>query len=87
MGTSWIEIDRKRLLSNVRVFRRLLGSATKLMAVVKSNAYGHGARLVSPALAPDVDWFGVDSLEEAEELLSCGIEKPILILGHTEPID
>ncbi len=57
------------------------------MAVVKANAYGHGARLIAPLLRSDVDWFGVDSLEEAEELSSVGVSVPILIMGHTEPVD
>jgi alanine racemase len=87
MGNSWIEIDAGRLHENVRLFRRALGSETKLMAVVKANAYGHGASLVAPLLQGEVDWFGVDSLEEAEELSAAGIEKPVLILGHTEPED
>jgi alanine racemase len=82
---SFIEIDSRRLRENVRFFRGLLGTETKLMAVVKANAYGHGARLVAPALAAEVDWFAVDSLEEAEELSRLGIDQPILILGHTEP--
>jgi len=87
LGCSWIEIDSRRLHENVRLFRRILGSETKLMAVVKANAYGHGARLVAPLLRSDVDWFGVDSLEEAEELSSVGVSEPILIMGHTEPAD
>lgn len=87
MSHSWIEIDSRRLQENVRLFRRILGSETKLMAVVKANAYGHGARLVAPLLRSDVDWFGVDSLEEAEELASVGVSEPILIMGHTEPAD
>jgi alanine racemase len=87
MGHSFIEIDGKRLLQNAGLFRRILGSDTKLMAVVKANAYGHGARLIAPLLRSRVDWFGVDSLEEAEELSSCGITEPVLILGHTEPAD
>jgi alanine racemase len=87
LSHSWIEIDERRLRGNARFFRELLGSRTKLMAVVKANAYGHGARLVAPRLRSDVDWFGVDSLEEAEELKSAGIEEPILIMGHTEPAD
>jgi alanine racemase len=87
VGSSWIEIDGERLRENVRLFRRLVPDRTNLMAVVKANAYGHGARLVAPLLTPEVDWFGVDSLEEAEELSSVGIAKPILILGHTEPAD
>lgn len=87
MGHSWIEIDADRLRENVRLFRGVLGSGTKLMAVVKANAYGHGAQLIAPSLSAEVDWFGVDSLEEAEELTAVGIEEPILILGHTEPSD
>ncbi len=87
MGHSWIEIDAERLLQNVNRFRKLLGSDTKLMAVVKANAYGHGARLIVPLLRSRVDWFGVDSLEEAEELSSAGVREPVLILGHTEPED
>jgi alanine racemase len=57
------------------------------MAVVKANAYGHGARLIAPLLRSEVDWFGVDSLEEAEELSSVGVSEPVLIMGHTEPAD
>jgi len=87
LGHSWIEIDTERLHENVRLFRRLLGSGTKLMAVVKANAYGHGAGLIAPLLRNDVDWFGVDSLDEAEELSSVGVSEPILIMGHTEPAD
>jgi alanine racemase len=57
------------------------------MAVVKANAYGHGASIVAPLLRSDVDWFGVDSLEEAEELSSLGVSEPILVMGHTDPAD
>jgi alanine racemase len=87
LGISWIEIDARRLYENVRLFRRILPERTKLMAVVKANAYGHGARLVARVVANEVDWFGVDSLEEAEEISSVGVRKPVLILGHTEPAD
>jgi alanine racemase len=87
VGGSWIEIDGRRLQENVRLFRRLIGDESNLMAVVKANAYGHGARFVAPLLVSEVDWFGVDSLVEAEELSSIGIAKPILILGHTERDD
>jgi alanine racemase len=87
LGHSWIEIDSRRLHQNAVHFRKILGSGTKLMAVVKANAYGHGAGVVAPLLRKDVDWFGVDSLEEAEELSSAGVSEPILIMGHTEPAD
>jgi alanine racemase len=42
---------------------------------------------VAPLLRSRVDWFGVDSLEEAEEIASVGVSEPILIMGHTEPED
>lgn len=84
LGLSWIELDVQRLRHNVRIFRGLAGNA-HLMAVVKANAYGHGARQVAPFLRDTVDWFGVDSLVEAEEIAECAPGKPVLILGHTEP--
>jgi alanine racemase len=50
----------------------------------KANAYGHGLKEVVPILnEAGVDWFGVDSLEEALEIRALGINKPILILGYT----
>ena len=52
------------------------------MAVVKADAYGHGAVPVAKALAAcGVDWFGVATVEEALELRQAGIEQPILLLG------
>ena len=54
------------------------------MAVVKSNAYGHG--LIDFSRATEnlgVDWFGVDSIIEAESLRESGLKKPILVLGYT----
>jgi alanine racemase len=57
------------------------------MAVVKANAYGHGATLVAPVVAEGCDWLGVDSIDEAEEVAALELGKPILVLGHTEPED
>jgi alanine racemase len=50
------------------------------MAVVKANAYGHGAAIISTLIADRVDAFAVASLEEAQELRQCGIKQPILLL-------
>ncbi|HEY4515115.1 MAG TPA: alanine racemase [Candidatus Paceibacterota bacterium] len=92
---SWIEIDTKALVHNARVFRRVIeapstGSGQKpwLMAVVKSNAYGHGlvecAKVFAlRSLGGAVDYFGVDDIDEALELRKAGIGKPILVLGYT----
>ncbi len=83
---TWIEIDTRAILQNYKTFRKLIGSKKLLMAVVKSNAYGHG--LVDFSGVADrcgIDWFGVDSLVEGVALRKAGIQKPILVLGYTLP--
>ncbi len=75
-----------RLKRNVTFFRRHIGVETKLLAVVKSNAYGHGlVDFSKQAVALGVDWLGVDSVVEALKLRKNGVRKPILILGYTLP--
>lgn len=81
----WAQIDLSALDHNFRQIRALSGDAM-VMAVVKSDAYGHGAREITRRLsALGVDWFAVAELEEALELRSFGITEPILILGCTPP--
>lgn len=81
---TWIEIDKKAIANNYRVFRSLLKKDCKLMAVVKSNAYGHSLMDFSKEAAElGADWLGVDSAVEALALRKSGIKKPILILGYT----
>ncbi|MCJ7611407.1 MAG: alanine racemase [Candidatus Aminicenantes bacterium] len=78
----WVEIDRVALSHNIRIFRGLIGSEKKLLAVVKANAYGHGLLEVSRlALDRGVDWLGVHSLDEALALRAAGLKAPVLILG------
>ncbi|MEK7653830.1 MAG: alanine racemase [Patescibacteria group bacterium] len=80
----WIEISAKALQHNYRVIRSLLKPKTKLFAVVKSNAYGHG--LVAFSKLADrlgVDGFCVDSVVEGVRLREEGIMKTILVLGPT----
>src|SRR3989344_6351397 len=83
---TWIEFDKKAIASNYRVFRSMIKKDCKLMAVVKSNAYGHSlidfSREVS---ALGADWLGVDSAVEARVLRRAEIKTPILILGYTLP--
>ena len=82
---TWIEIDTKALLHNYHVFRRLTGQK-KLLAVVKSNAYGHNIVEASKVFAKaGADYLGVDSMTEALTLRREGIKKPILVLGYTLP--
>lgn len=83
---TWIEIDKKAIAKNYRVFRKLIGKKTLFMAVVKSNAYGHNIHEFSLEMERlGVDWLGVDSLSEALALRKDGVHIPILVLGFTIP--
>jgi diaminopimelate decarboxylase len=86
-GTSWIEISRAALESNLRAFRSVIPAPTQLMAVVKANAYGHGLDMTAPVVAAQADWLGVNAIDEALTLARLGIRKPICILGFTPPED
>lgn len=81
-----VEISRKNLIHNLCQFRHHLGDKTKIMAVVKSNAYGHGGREVSQIISKNgADWLGVNSFEEGIILRDLGIRLPILVLGYITP--
>jgi len=75
---SWVEIDGAAYRRNLSEFRSLAGPATRLMAVVKANAYGHGMDLLAPIAARSADALGVNSLDEALKLLGAA---PIHVLG------
>jgi alanine racemase len=78
---TWVEISLSKLRRNFQRIRELAG-ARKVMAVIKADAYGHGAVPVARCLAESgVDWFGVATVEEALELRAAGIQKPVLLLG------
>ncbi len=81
---TWVEIDTQALLHNHEQVRACLPEGTKLLAVVKADAYGHGALTVAGLLTDRVDCFGVASAWEAVELRKNGIENDILILGGTD---
>jgi len=81
---TWIIVNKKAVQNNIQKIRSVLAHKTKLWAVVKSNAYGHGLTLFSElADSYGVDGFCVDSVVEGEKLRKDGIKKPILILGPT----
>jgi alanine racemase len=78
---TWVEISLSKLRRNYQRIRELAGPR-KVMAVIKADAYGHGAVPVSKCLAAcGVDWFGLATVEEALELRAAGIQQPILLLG------
>lgn len=76
------EIDLNNLAYNFHSVKRFVGPDVQYMAVVKADAYGHGAVECATRLeAEGVDWFGVAIPEEGIELRNAGIRKPILSLG------
>jgi len=78
---TWAEISLAALRRNFLRVRQLAGPR-KVMAVIKADAYGHGAVPVARALAASgVDWLGVATVEEAVELREAGIRQPVLLLG------
>ncbi|MBU1160068.1 alanine racemase [Patescibacteria group bacterium] len=83
---TWIEVDKRAIKHNYKIFRSLIDKKCQLMAVVKSNAYGHSLLDFSKEMEKlGADWLGVDSIVEAESLRQAGIKTKILILGHTLP--
>lgn len=87
-GRAWIEISRQAIRQNVEALRALLPPRCELMAVVKANAYGHGALPVARELKQlDVRAFCVATIAEAVELRKGGICGELLILGYTPPED
>lgn len=79
---AWVEIDLTALAHNVKALKNFLAPQTKLMAVVKADAYGHGAVIVAKtALANGADCLAIATLAEGVELRQGGIKAPILILG------
>lgn len=78
---NYVKIDMDAILDNYRAVREKTG--TPVMAVVKADAYGHGAVQIARLLQPECPFFGVSSVSEALELRRAGIDTPVLILGHT----
>ena len=82
---TWAEIDTSALLHNLEIIRKSAGDS-RVMAVVKANAYGHSVGDIAPKLQQNgVQMFAVSNIDEAIELRRCGIENTVLILGYTPP--
>ena len=79
-------VNLKAISDNIARIRKRIGAGRDLMAVVKADAYGHGAVQVSrAAIRSGASCLGVSSPEEAEELREAGIDIPILVLGLIQP--
>ncbi|MGN0437480.1 MAG: alanine racemase [Lachnospiraceae bacterium] len=78
------DIDLSAIRKNIETMHGCIPDGKKLLAVIKANAYGHGAIEVANALDDLCDYYGVACIEEGIELRNAGITKPILILGVTD---
>jgi alanine racemase len=94
MGTSspkplrWVEVDLDAIAHNVREVRRLIGPETGFTAVVKADAYGHGAASTAKtALRNGADSLAVTYLDEALELRRAGVKAPLLVMGPIFPLE
>ncbi|MGE4588428.1 MAG: alanine racemase [Acidaminococcaceae bacterium] len=82
LRNAWAEIDLDAIAHNIREAKKKISKSTKLCAVVKADAYGHGAvQVAQTALAAGADFLSVALLQEAIELRQAAIKAPILILG------
>jgi alanine racemase len=81
---TWVETDLDAIRHNARLLRGLAGAP--LMAVLKADAYGHGAALAArAALEGGASWLALATLEEACALRAHGIDAPMLLLGYVPP--
>lgn len=79
---SWVEVNLEFLAQNIKAIKNLVKPNVKLLAVVKADAYGHGATMVAPTmLASGVDVLGVASIDEGLNLRDANINCEILVLG------
>ncbi|PYZ92115.1 alanine racemase [Salipaludibacillus keqinensis] len=85
---TWAEVNLNAISENVKNIKQSLPEDVAFMAVVKANAYGHGAvDIAKEALASGATYLGVAILDEAIALRKAGIEAPLLVLGYVRPED
>ncbi|MEW5821752.1 MAG: alanine racemase [Cyanobacteriota bacterium] len=81
---AWTEVNLSNIEFNINEIKKVLAPGVKIMAIVKADAYGHGAAMVSKTLsASGVSMFGVAAVDEGIQLRMTDIKKPVLILGPT----
>ncbi|MBX3035292.1 MAG: alanine racemase [Anaerolineales bacterium] len=81
MRPTFLEVNLNQLKTNLQNIRA--HTKTKIITMVKANAYGHGVDGVAPFIEPHTDYFGVALVEEGIHLRNLGIKKPILVAGGT----
>lgn len=81
------QINLNALEANTAAIRQKIGPDTKLLGVIKADAYGHGAAYIGRRYEENFDFYGVACIEEALELRRAGVTLPILVLGPVFPGD
>ncbi|MEG2275069.1 MAG: serine racemase VanT catalytic subunit [Clostridia bacterium] len=85
MDRAWIELDLNNLENNINEIKKIIPEKTKIMAVVKANAYGHGDIQIARKLSDiGIEDFAVATIQEGIKLRKSGIKGSILILGYTD---
>ena len=80
---AWVEVNTERLLKNFYSIKNSVKPGTKIMAVVKADAYGHGAIKCAEIFdSAGADYFGIAAVHEGIELREAGITKPIMLLSQ-----
>jgi len=88
VGVTWAQIDLDAIAHNVRGIKALIGPEVAIIAVVKADAYGHGAIPVARVvLESGATRLAVHRLAEGIQLRQAGIAAPILVMGHTLPAE
>jgi len=81
---TWVEVDLEAIAYNVRRIKEIVGPGVEVLAVLKADAYGHGAITVArTALNNGATFCGVASVNEAVRMRAGGVDAPILVLGYT----
>jgi len=81
---AWVEVNLGHVEHNINILKKIIKPGSQLMAVVKADAYGHGADMIASTLiASGANMLGVASVDEGIQLREAGISAPILVLGVT----
>lgn len=80
---SYVTVDLDAIADNIRAVKSCVAPDVKVMAVIKTDGYGHGAVEIGKYLKDEVDYYAVATVDEAVELRRAGLTLPILILGYT----
>lgn len=79
---AWVDVNIEKVEHNITELKRFIPKNKQILAVIKADAYGHGALMLAPTfIASGITVLGVASLDEARQLREAGFTLPILVLG------